>query len=136
MSGWACSWKNAQGIFFVVPWLWLRSLSDSTMDFYSSKRWESVLWYNLHKELKGIKEFFKKKPFFLYLIRHKYQSKTCVEHIEQVVDKSLINSTNSSMNLLYFLHMRVICFRYCKKCMRSQIRKFWLFWSNLWTCQV
>ena len=40
-----------------------------------------------------------------------------------MIDKSLINSTNSSMNLLYFLHMTVICFKYCKKCMRSQIKK-------------
>ena len=47
-------------------------------------------------------DFLKKKQFFLYWIRHRYQSKTCVEHIEQVIDKSLINSTNSSMNLLYF----------------------------------
>ena len=82
---------------------------------YSSKRWQSVSWYNLHKELNGIKDFLVKKQFFLYWIRHRYQSKTCVEHIEQVIDKSLINSTNSSMNLLYFLHMRVICFKYCKK---------------------
>ena len=36
----------------------------------------------------------KKKQFFLYRIRHRYQSKTCVEHIEQVIDKSLTNSTN------------------------------------------
>ena len=25
------------------------------------------------------------------------------------------------MNLLYFLHMWVTCFKYCKKCMRIQI---------------
>ena len=61
---------------------------------YSSKRWQSVSWYNLDKELNGIKDFLKKKQFFLYWIRHRYQSKTCVEHIEQVIDKSLINSTN------------------------------------------
>ena len=82
---------------------------------YSSKRWQSVSWYNLDKELNGIKDFLKKKQFFLYLIQHRYQPKTSVEHIEQVIDKSLINSTNSSMNLLYFLHMRVICFKYYKK---------------------
>ena len=75
---------------------------------YSSKRWQSVSWHNLDKELNGIKDFLKKKQFFLYWIRHRYQSKTCVEHIEQVIDKSLINSTNSSMDLLYFLHMRVM----------------------------
>ena len=90
---------------------------------YSSKRWQSVSWSNLGKELNGIKCFLKKKKIFLYWIRHRYQSKTCVEHIEQAIDKSLINSTNSSMNLLRFLHMRVICFKYCKRCMRNQIKK-------------
>ena len=90
---------------------------------YLSKRWQLVSWYNLDTELNGIKDFLKKKQFFLYWIRHRYQSKTCVEHIEQVIDKSLINSTNSSMNLLYFLHMRVIWFKYSKKCVRSQIKK-------------
>ena len=69
----------------------------------------------IDKELNRIKDFLKKKQFFLYWTPNRYQSKTCVEHIEQVIDKSLINSTNSSMNLLYFLHMRVICFKYCKK---------------------
>ena len=90
---------------------------------YSSKRWQSVSWSNLNKELNEIKYFLKKKQFLLYGIRHRNQSKTCIEHIEQVIDKSLINFTNSSMNVLYFLHMRVICFKYCKKCMRSQIKK-------------
>ena len=51
---------------------------------YSSKRWQSVSWHNLDKELNGIKDFLKKKQFFLYWIRHRYQSKTCVEHIEQI----------------------------------------------------
>ena len=51
---------------------------------YLSKRWQSVSWYNLHKELNGIKDFLVKKQFFLYWIRHRYQSKTCVEHIEQI----------------------------------------------------
>ena len=69
----------------------------------------------IDKELNRIKDFLKKKQFFLYWTPNRYQSKTCVEHIEQVIDKSLINCTNSSMNLLYFLHMRVICFKYCKK---------------------
>ena len=60
-------------------------------------------------------------------MRRRYQSKTCVEHIEQVTDKSLINSTNSFMNFLYFVHMRVICFKYCKKCITSQIKKILTF---------
>ena len=64
---------------------------------YSSKRWQSVLWYNLHKKINGIKDFLVKKQFFLYWIRHRYQSKTCVEHIQQVIDKLLINPINSSM---------------------------------------
>ena len=34
MSGWVCSWKNAQGMFLAVPWVWLWPLSDSTMSFY------------------------------------------------------------------------------------------------------
>ena len=54
----------------------------------------------------------------IFLIRHRYQSIACVEHIQQVIDKSLINTTNSSMNL-HFLHVRVICFQYCKKRMRK-----------------
>ena len=94
---------------------------------HSSKRWESALWYNLDKKLKWIKGLLKKKQFSLYWIRHRYQSKTCVDHIEQMIDKSLINSTNPLWNLLYFLHMRVICFRYCKKCVRSQIKKILTF---------
>ena len=62
----------------VIPqWLWL----------YSSKRWQSVSWYNLHKEPNGIKDFLVKKQFFLYWMRHRYQSKTCVEHIKQGIDK-------------------------------------------------
>ena len=75
-----------------------------------SKGWQSVSWYNLDKELNGIKDFLKKKQFFLYWIRHRYQPKTCVEHIEKVIDKSLINCANSSMSLLYFLHMKVNMF--------------------------
>ena len=94
---------------------------------YSSKRWQSVSWYNLGKELNGITDFLKKKQFFLYWIQHRYQSKTCVEHIEQLIDKSLINSTNSSMNLLYVLRMKVIIFKYCKNCMKSQIKKILIF---------
>ena len=86
--------------------------------FVFVKRWQSVSGYNLHKELNRIKYFLVKKQFFLYWIRHRYQSKTCVEHIQQVTDKSLINPTNSSMNL-YFLHVRVIYFQYCKKRMRK-----------------
>ena len=75
------------------------------------------------RSLTESKLFFEKKTFFLYCIRHRYQSKTSVEHIEQVIDISLINSTDSSMNLLYFLHMSVIYFTYYKKCTRSQIKK-------------
>ena len=41
----------------------------------------------------------------------------CPLGIEQAID----------MNLLYFLHMRVICFKYCKTCMRSQIKKILIF---------
>ena len=71
--------------------------------------------------------FLVKKQFFLHWIRHRYQSKTCVEQIEQVMDKSLINSTYSSMNLQYFLDMKVIFFKYCKKCARSQVKKILTF---------
>ena len=98
---------------------------------YSSKRWQSVSWYNLHKELNGIKDFLVKKQFFLYWIRHRYQSKTCVEHIQQVIDKSLINPTNSSMNL-YFLHVRVICFQYCKKRMRKSNQENFNFFGRIY----
>ena len=98
---------------------------------YLSKRWQSVSWYNLHKELNGIKDFLVKKQFFLYWIRHRYQSKTCVEHIQQVIDKSLINPTNSSMNL-YFLHVRVICFQYCKKRMRKSNQENFNFFGRIY----
>ena len=105
MSGWVYSWKNAHSMFFrgtlslvAVP----KWFHNDFLCLYSSKRWQLVSWYNLDKELKGIKDFLKKKKSFLYWIWHRYQSKTYVEHIEQVIDKSLINSTNSSMNLLYF----------------------------------
>ena len=125
MSGWVYSWKNAQGMFFrgtlslvAVP----KRFHNDFLCLYSSKRWQLVSWYNLDKELKGIKDFLKKKQSFLYWIWHRYQTKTYVEHIEQVIDKSLINSTNSSMNLLYFC-IWGLCFKYCKKCMRSQIKK-------------
>ena len=123
--------KTPKGCFSqylaVLQWLCL----------YSSKRWQSVLWYKLHKELKGIKDFLVKKQFFLYWIRHRYQSKTYVEHIQLVVDKSLINPTNSSMNLLYLLHMWVIYCQYCKKTYEKvKSRTFYIVWSDLWTCQV
>ena len=108
----------------VVNPKWFR---NGFLCLYSSKRGQSVSWYNLDKKLNGIKDFLKRKEFFLYWIRHRCQSKTSVEHIEQLIDKSFINSTNFSMNLLYFLHMRVICFKYCKKCTRSQIKKILTF---------
>ena len=104
----------------VVNPKWFR---NGFLCLYSSKRGQSVSWYNLEKELNGTKDFLKRKEIFLCWIRHRYQSKTSVEHTEQLIDKSLINSTNFSMNLLYFLHMRVICFKYCNKCTRSQIKK-------------
>ena len=47
-------------------------------------------------------DFLVKKQIFLYWIRHRYQSKMCVEHIQQVIDKLVINPTNSSMNLYFF----------------------------------
>ena len=130
MSGWVCSWKKRPRELFrgtlslVATPKWFR---NGILSLYSSKRWQSVSCYNLDKELNGIKDFLKKKQFFLYWIRHRYQSKTWVEHIEQMIDKSLINSINSSMNLLYFLHIRVISFKYWKKCMRSQIKKILTF---------
>ena len=65
-------------------------------------------------------------------MRHRYQSKTCIEHIEQVIDKSLINPTNSSMNLLYFLHVRVICFQYCKKRMRKSNQENFNFFGRIY----
>ena len=61
---------------------------------YSSKRWQSDSRYNIDNELNGIKDFLKEKQFFLYWIRYRYQSKTCVEYFEQVIHKSLIKSTN------------------------------------------
>ena len=136
MSGWVCSWKNAQGMFFAVPWVRLRSQSDSTMALFIFVKTMAISFViYLHKELNGIKDLLVKKQFFLYWIRHRYQTKTCVEHIQQVTDKSLLNLTNSSVNL-YFLHVRVIYFQYCKKRMRKSSKKFKIFWSKPWTCQV
>ena len=126
-----CSWKNAHvfrvfcvtlSLVAVPKWF-----GNGFLCLYLSKRWQSVSRYNLDKELNAIKDFLKKKQFFLYWIQHRYQSKTCVEHIEQLIDKSLINSTNSSMNLLYVLRMKVIIFKYCKNCMKSQIKKILTF---------
>ena len=131
-SGWVCSWKNAQEMFFAVPWVRLRFKSDypQWLCLYSSKWWQSISWYNLQKELNGIKDFLVKKQFLLYWIRHRYQAKTCVEHIQQ--DKSLINPTNSSINLLYFLHVRVICFQYCKKRMRKSNQENFNFFGRIY----
>ena len=135
MSGWVCSWKKRPRELFrgtlslVATPKWFR---NGILSLYSSKRWQSVSCYNLDKELNGIKDFLKKKQFFLNWIRHKYQSNTCVEHIEQVLDKSSINSTNSSMNLLYFLYMRVICFEYCKKCMRKSNQENFNFFGQIY----
>ena len=109
----------------------------SSIYVYIRQKDSSVSWYNLHKEHNGVKELFKKKQFFLYWMRHRwYQSNTCVEHTEQVMDKSLINSTNSIMKLLYFLHRRVVYCKYCKKYMRKSNQATFNFWSNLWICQL
>ena len=89
---------------------------------YSSKRWQSVSWPNLDIELNWIKEFLKKIQFFLYWIRH--QSKTCVEHIEQVIRKSSINSPNSPMNLLYFCIWRLYTLNIAKSVLEFKSRNF------------
>ena len=124
--GWSLLWvgecvlrKTQKGTFtlsMVVAPTWFH---NGFLSSYLSKRWQSVSWNNSHKEHNGVKDFLKKKQFSFYRIRHRHQSKTCVEHNEQVIDKSLINSTNSLMNLLYFLYLRVICCKYCKKYMRK-----------------
>ena len=52
MSGWVCSWKNAQEMFLAVPWVWLWPLSDSTMSFYvyirqkDDKQFCDITWSN------------------------------------------------------------------------------------------
>ena len=48
-----------------------------------------------------------------------------------MIDKSLINPTNSSMNL-YFLHVRVICFQYCKKRMRKSNQEDFNFFGRIY----
>ena len=104
-DGWVWS-KNKKSKRELLPWLWLWPLSDSTMAFYVYIRQKDDNQFRGITYTRSITEsnifFKKKKQFFLYRIRHRYQSKTCVEHIEQVIDKSLTNSTNSFMNLLYF----------------------------------
>ena len=86
---------------------------------YSSKQWQSVSWYNLDKELNAIKDFLKKK-----WIRHRYQSKTCVEHIAQVIDKSLINSTNSSLIYYIFCIWALYILNIIKSVWEVKSRKF------------
>ena len=54
-----------------------------------------------------------------------------IEHIQQVIDKSSINPTNSCMNL-YFLHVRVICFQYCKKRMRKSNQESFNFFGRIY----
>ena len=90
---------------------------------YLSKRWRSVSLYNLHKERNGYQS---------QIPECRYKSKTCVEHIEQVIDKSLINSTDSFMNLLYFLHMRVICCKCCKKYVRKSNQETFNFFGRIY----
>ena len=98
---------------------------------YSLKRWKSVSSYNLHKEHSEIKDFLKKKQILLHWIRHRYQSKTCVEHIEQVIDKSLINSTNSFMNLLSIIFCKLFN-KYCKKYMRKSNQETFNFFGRIY----
>ena len=76
--------------------------------------------YNLHKEHSG---------FQPQIPGHRYKSKTCAEKIEQMIEKLLIKSTNSFMNLLYFLHMRVKCCKYCKTYVRKSSQKTFNFFA-------
>ena len=64
-------------------------------------------------------------------MRHRYESKTCVEHIQQVVDKLLISPTNSYINL-YFSHVSVICFQYYKKRMRKSNQENFNFFGRIY----
>ena len=89
---------------------------------YFPKRWRSVSCYKLHKEHSG---------FQPQIPGHRYKSKTCVEHIEQLIDISLINSTNSFMNLLYFLHMRVLYCKYCKNYVRKSNQETFDFFGRI-----
>ena len=120
-------------MFFAVPWVRLQSQRDSTMVLFifvktMADQFRDVTYT---RSLTESTIFLVKKQFFLHWIRHRYQSKTCVEHIQQVIDKSLINPTNSSMNL-YFLHVRVICFQYCKKRMRKSNQENFNFFGRIY----
>ena len=125
MSGWVCSWKKGKGMFLVVPWVWLWRLSDSTLAFCFYIRQKDDNQFHDITYTRSITEskISWKGNNFSYTGYDTYQLKTWVEHIEQVIDKSSVNSTNSFMSLLYFLHMRAICCIYCKKYIRSQIKK-------------
>ena len=103
----------------VVASKWFR---NGFLCLYLPKRWRSVSCYKLHKEHSG---------FQSQIPGHRYKSKACVEHIEQFIDKSLINSINSFMNLLYFLHMRVICCKYCKKYVRKSNQETFNFFGRI-----
>ena len=109
-----------------VKFLWI--IAATAGRFYE---WVSEFLEKLTKEHNGVKYFLKKKNFF-YTGYDTYQSKTCVVHIEQVIDKSLINSTNSFMNLLHFLHMRVICCKYCKKYMAKSNQETFNFFGRIY----
>ena len=49
-----------------------------------------------------------------------------------MIDKSLTNSTNSFINLLYFLHMRVIWFKCCKKYMRKSNQETFNYFGRIY----
>ena len=54
--------KGAFTLSMVVAPKWFHNRS---LCLYSSKRWKSILWYNLHKEHNGVNDFFKKETVFL-----------------------------------------------------------------------
>ena len=68
------------------------------------------------------------------------RSITDTSHRYQDTDTSqkfvLINSTSSFMDLVYFLHMRLVCCKYCKKYMRKSNQETFNFFGRIWTCQV
>ena len=139
MSRLVCPWKNAQGMFLAVPWAWLWPLSDSTMAFYVYIRQKDDDQFRDITYTRSITEskIFLKRSNFYFTGYDTYQSKTCVEHIEQVIDKSLIILLIPLwIYYLFFCIWGLYVVNIIKSMWESQIKKLLTFWSNLWISEV
>ena len=67
------------------------------------------------------------ETIFLIMDTTQIQSKTCVEHIEQVIDKSLINYTNSLWIYYIFCMWGLYIVNIVKSIWENQIKKLLTF---------